>query len=56
MIHEIVVETVAAEHPGNWASAVASVLVTRGCRTQAANGSGDDIAVAVAGLGSAVEE
>ena len=49
-------ETVSAIPPSDstteWAKALAVELVTRACRTQAANKSGDDIAVAVVRIGS----
>lgn len=51
----IVAGTVAPD-PARWAGTVADALATRGCQSQAANESEDDIAVAVGRLWETVEE
>lgn len=56
VVHEIITNTHLADHPQKWSAAVAGALATRGCEVQAVNNSGDDIAVAVAGLWKTVED
>lgn len=55
VLRDVIVDTVEAAS-GNWSSAVARALVARVCHIQAANDSGDDIAVALVGLRKTVEK